>query len=181
MNFAKKLPSLVPEFLVKDLTRSLAFYRDVLGFKLEFERAESNFAMVSLGEAWIMLEQTEGFSKASPNQFIEERRWIAGDLEYPFGRGVNFQIQVLDIEALYKKVISNNYPINFPLEERSYRVDDQLGPEVLITAEFVPAKFVTAKFVTAKFITVKQFLIMDPDGYLLRMQEEVGRDPLISS
>ena len=67
MNFAKKLPSLVPEFLVKDLTRSLAFYRDVLGFKLEFERAESNFAMVSLGEAWIMLEQTEGFSKASPN------------------------------------------------------------------------------------------------------------------
>ena len=35
---------LVPELLVSNLENSLQFYRDILGFKVEYERPENRFA-----------------------------------------------------------------------------------------------------------------------------------------
>ena len=143
------IPSLVPEFQVKNFNKSVAFYQGILGFNIEYSRHESKFAMISLERAWIMLEETKDFHAVSDREFIEERQWRTGELESPFGRGINFQILVCDVDKLYAKIIKSKYPIKVPIEERWYRAEN-------------------------KETGVRQFLIMDPDGYLLRLQQEIG-------
>ncbi|WP_216852153.1 VOC family protein [Curtobacterium sp. VKM Ac-2852] len=82
-------PSLVPELLVADLDRSVKFWCDFCGFDVAYSRPEERFAYITLGSAHLMLEQA-GVG----------RNWITGPLERPLGRGVIFQITVLDSEAL---------------------------------------------------------------------------------
>lgn len=38
---------LVPEMIVSDLARSLRFYCEVLGFRIEYQRPEHHFAFLS--------------------------------------------------------------------------------------------------------------------------------------
>ena len=52
-----KFSPLYPELLVSNIDKSLKFYRDVLKFKLEYERPEEKFAFLSLQGAQIMLLQ----------------------------------------------------------------------------------------------------------------------------
>ena len=144
-----RIPYLVPELLVKDYERSLAFYQATVGFKVEYSRAEMKFAMLSLEGAWLMIEQTEKFGSVTDKEFVEQREWRTGALEYPFGRGINLQVIVSDVKALQERLLQKEYPIKMPIEEKWYRADDiEIG--------------------------VHQFLIMDPDGYLLRFQEDIG-------
>lgn len=93
--------------------------------------------------------QAEAFHAVTDAEFVEQREWRTGALEYPFGRGINLQIIVSDVESLYFGMKDKNYPIKVPLEDRWYRT---------IVTE----------------IGVRQFLVMDPDGYLLRFQQEIG-------
>lgn len=149
MTEPKDFPALTPECSVRNLQKSLAFYCDVLGFQIVVERPEVPFATVALGSAWIMLEETSDFHAANDQEFAVERIWNTGILEYPFGRGINFQITVENINALFAAVKAANCHIRAPLEDRWYRVN-------------------------GKYVGVRQFLVMDPDGYLLRLQEKVG-------
>lgn len=55
-----KFCALIPELSVRDLVRSKDFYVDILGFRVEYERAEDSFLFLSLGEAQIMLEEVNG-------------------------------------------------------------------------------------------------------------------------
>jgi catechol 2,3-dioxygenase-like lactoylglutathione lyase family enzyme len=48
--------ALVPELVVADYERSKAFYVDVFGFSVRFERPESRFGYFDLGGAQIMLQ-----------------------------------------------------------------------------------------------------------------------------
>lgn len=75
------------------------------------------------------------------------RDWLTASLERPFGRGVNLQIQCTNIDSLYDRVQQNNLPVFLQLETKTYTVNGQ--PE-----------------------TVKQFIVQDPDGYLLRFQQD---------
>ena len=50
-------PALVPEFLVTDLGASLAFWRDLCGFTVLYDRPEERFAYLTLGSAHLMLEE----------------------------------------------------------------------------------------------------------------------------
>ena len=78
-----------------------------------------------------------------------ERMWLTAKLERPFGRGVNFQIQTKSVTNLYKSVQNSSSTIFLPLEEKWYRADDiEVGN--------------------------KQFIVQDPDGYLLRFFEDLG-------
>lgn len=147
------MPPLTPELQVRDISESLRFYSDVLGFSIMFDRPENKFATIALQGSWIMLEQAENFSPVTNEQFIQDRQWRTGALEYPFGRGINFQIIIDNIDATYTRIRKLNYPIKVPLEERWYQVKDQL-------------------------VGVKQFLLMDPDGYLLRIQQDLGIKPV---
>jgi catechol 2,3-dioxygenase-like lactoylglutathione lyase family enzyme len=75
--------------------------------------------------------------------------WDTGPLERPFGRGINLQIQVSDVAGLCETFRVARWPIFFGPEERWYRNG---------TVE----------------IGVRQFLVQDPDGYLLRLQQDIG-------
>ncbi|MFV0340227.1 MAG: bleomycin resistance protein [Parachlamydiaceae bacterium] len=81
------------------------------------------------------------------------RSWLVGPMERPFGRGINLQIEVPDVHLLHQGFVNAKYPIFFDLEEKWYRADNQE-------------------------IGHKQFLVQDPDGYLLRFCEKIGVRPL---
>lgn len=132
-------PAVVPELDVADLAASLAFYRDVLGFLVAAERPEDGFAYLVRGGAHLMLEQAAG----------PGRRFRTAPLEHPFGRGVNLQIEVDDVDGLRAAVEAAGLPVLVDLEERWYRQgDDELGN--------------------------RQFVVADPDGYLLRPFTSLG-------
>ena len=73
------LPGLMAELLVADLSRSLAFWRDLIGFGVLYDRPDDLFAMLKLGAAAVMLEQRQD----------GVRQWVTGDLIAPLGRGLN--------------------------------------------------------------------------------------------
>ena len=81
------------------------------------------------------------------------RRFRTAPLEHPYGRGVNFQIRAPDASALDTRVRAAGLVPYLPLEERWYRQD---GIEN----------------------GARQFVIADPDGYLLRFFTELGQRPL---
>lgn len=52
----------------------------------------------------------------------DSRKWITGELDAPFGRGINFQWNVLNIDDMYAKVISESPgSIYLPLESKVTR------------------------------------------------------------
>ena len=73
----KFLP-LLPELYVADFKKSLHFYVDILGFKVEYQRQNSNFAFLSYQGSQLMIQELRAREKE-----IEK-------LEHPFGRGINF-------------------------------------------------------------------------------------------
>ena len=131
-------PALVPELLVTDIEESLAFWRDLCGFTLKYARPDEGFAYIVRGSAHVMLEQA-GLG----------RNWVTGPLEKPLGRGINFQIEVGDIDPIVAALAEAGIDLFMAPETKSYRVGDaELG--------------------------VRQFLVTDPDGYLLRFQSPIG-------
>jgi catechol 2,3-dioxygenase-like lactoylglutathione lyase family enzyme len=74
------------------------------------------------------------------------RRWITGLLQQPFGRGINLQIEVSDTAPILAALRAADWPLYLEPEEKWYRVaSGQVG--------------------------VRQFLVQDPDGYLLRFSQ----------
>lgn len=138
-----KWAALVPEFVVSDLAISLQFWCDYIGFEVMYDRKEEYFAYLGMGEAQVMLEQ---YNPA-------DREWETGILEKPYGRGINFQIEVNAIIPILKRLQEANYTLFIDAEERWYRADD---------VEFGQ----------------KQFLVQDPDGDLLRLIENLGERKL---
>lgn len=128
---------IIPEFSVTNLKNSLNFYKTI-GFKINYERPENKFVFISLGEIQIMLQEIS-----------TDDKWSVSPLTYPFGNGINFQLEVDDIDYIYNNLKNNNYKIAFDIEENWYRKDD-------------------------KFLGNKEFLVQDPDGYLLRFFKDLG-------
>ena len=77
---------------------------------------------------------------------VDEKSWLTGELVPPFGRGGNFQILVAMIAALYEACLQTTAAIKVPLERRAYDTGDQT-------------------------IIQTQFVVQDPDGYLIRLAE----------
>ena len=133
-------PRLIPELLVSDIAVSLRFYLNVLGFSILYERPEECFAHLDREGARLMLEQPVG------------RSFLAGPLQHPYGIGMNLQIQVAEIDALYATVQAANAHVILPIEASWYRRD-------------------------ATLLGNRQFVVQDPDGYLLRFFEDLGTRP----
>lgn len=136
-----KFNKLIPELSVTNLEKSLEFYK-TLGFKIEYERKENKFVFLSLGEIQFMLQE-----------ITEDDKWQVAPLVYPFGNGINFQLEVEDATVIYDKLKNNNYKIIFDMEENWYRQDNKL-------------------------LGNKEFLVQDPDGYLLRISEDLWEKEL---
>ena len=126
MNFNK----LIPELSVSDINKTREFYVDVLGFKICYERQEDKFIFVEKDGNQIMLEQING-------------NWNVGKMEYPFGRGINFEMTISDVDAVYERIEKAGIKLFMKMEVKDY----ECGNET---------------------VHQKQFLIQDPDGYLLR-------------
>lgn len=90
--------SLTPELYCSNIKVSVAFYTETLGFSIQYEREEEGFAMLEREGSRIMLDEI-GKPAASVN-----RSWLSASLEFPFGRGVNFQIKTAAVDKLYEKV-----------------------------------------------------------------------------
>jgi catechol 2,3-dioxygenase-like lactoylglutathione lyase family enzyme len=138
-----KFNKLVPELLVTDFDKSIIFYTKILDFKVEYQRGnekgEHKFAFLSKEGSQLMLDEI--VSKNS-----KKDSFITSKLQYPLGRGINFQIEVKDVNILYKNILKNKYPIQMKLKENKYRQNN-------------------------KILKQKEFMVMDPDGYLLRFIE----------
>src|SRR3972149_11830614 len=93
--------ALVPELSVSHLPRSRAFYVDTLGFKVEYERPANKFMYLSREGAQLMIEETNG-------------HWATGELEHPYGRGINFQFHANDVDALLKTLEAESIPLFRP-------------------------------------------------------------------
>ena len=127
----------IPELSVTNLENSLHFYK-LVGFKLEYDRPENRFAFISLGEIQFMLQEISNDDK-----------WNIVPITYPFGNGINFQLEVDNVDNIYDNLKNANYEIAFDIEENWYRQDNKL-------------------------LGNKEFLVQDPDGYLLRFSEDLG-------
>ncbi len=132
-----KFNKIIPELSITNLEISLKFYK-TLGFKIEYERPENKFVFLSMGEIQFMIQELSDVDK-----------WDVAPLSYPFGNGINFQLEVDNVESIYNSLKENNYKIAFEIEENWYRQDNKL-------------------------LGNKEFLVQDPDGYLLRFSEDLG-------
>ena len=81
------------------------------------------------------------------------RDWVTGPLEPPFGRGVNFQIRVSAVEPILATLAREGWPLFMEPEQKWYRTGDVESG-------------------------VHQFLVQDPDGYLIRFSAYLGDRPV---
>lgn len=85
-------------------------------------------------------------------QFGVGRNWITAPLESPLGRGINFQINVPDTRLLSAALANAGIDLMMQPEMKWYRIGNEEAG-------------------------VEQFLVSDPDGYLIRFQSSRGRRP----
>ena len=100
----------------------------------------------------IMYERKEDkfcFLELEDNQIMIQElnnNWNTGAMEYPYGRGINISMTIKDVEKMYKNLKKENIKFFLDLEVHEYRVNDEI-------------------------LYDKEFLIQDPDGYLLRFND----------
>ena len=97
----------------------------------------------------VMYERKEdkfAFLELEGNQLMIEEindNWNTGKLEYPFGRGINISMTINDINKYYQELVNKNIIFFKDIMTNEYNVN-------------------------GKTYLDKEFLIQDPDGYLLR-------------
>jgi hypothetical protein len=79
-------------------------------------------------------------------------RWEPAEMRRPFGLGVNFQMKVERVVPILAGLESAGWPLYEQPRDAWYRVGDQERGQ-------------------------REFLVQDPDGYLLRFAEDLGARP----
>lgn len=104
--------------------------------------------------------EDEGFayiSRGNAHVMLEQagvgRNWITGPLDPPLGRGINFQVSVATLAPILDALRGVDYALFMEPEVKWYRLGD------------------------AEEAGVEQFVVTDPDGYLIRFQASLGRRP----
>lgn len=134
-NFDAKIYNLarcVPEILVTSFDASLKFYR-MLGFVDQYQRP--NFAYLEYQGAQFMIAQRDG-------------TWETGDMQPPYGRGVNFQFSTDELDGLIERLSRAGVALYESKREKWRELGGQRGGSV-------------------------EFLVQDPDGYLLRFLQKI--------
>jgi lactoylglutathione lyase len=122
--------SLVPELFCSDFAQSLRFYGNHLGFEVVQRRRNDAHAYIALQGSQLMLAARDG-------------TWETAILERPYGRGVNFQFFVNNVEDMHERVVTAGYKPFVGLETKWYWRTDRMDERT-------------------------QFGVLDPDGYFLR-------------
>lgn len=79
--------------------------------------------------------------------------WETGPFKAPLGRGAILQIGVSNIEVAYGTVTASGVPLYVELRERWRHWGDREGLQ-------------------------REFLVQDPDGYLVMVNQKIGERPL---
>jgi catechol 2,3-dioxygenase-like lactoylglutathione lyase family enzyme len=79
--------------------------------------------------------------------------WQTGPLETPFGRGAVLQVYVADVLAIHARLTTAGHPFYVPLREKWRDWGDRQGGQ-------------------------REFLVQDPDGYLVMVAQRLGERPL---
>ncbi|MDO5621885.1 MAG: VOC family protein [Paracoccus sp. (in: a-proteobacteria)] len=138
------MPALVPELSVVNFDASLRFYRDLLGWQVVYDRPEEGFAYLRIGEADLMIDALATGRNFNETLTLANR---------PFGRGMNLEITLPDIQPLLDALRAAGWPLILPPEEKWYRAGNhQTGQH--------------------------QFIVADPDGYFLRFCQHIGIRPI---
>ena len=132
---------LVPELDVTNLDNSLHFWCDLLGFRIAYQRPQARFAYLERQGAQLMLCEING-------------EWMTGSLERPFGRGINFQIEVDDVQPALEALQQAQRPLFRDVRESWYRIG------------------------ATRESGSREFLVQDPDGYLVRLSQSLGQRDL---
>ena len=85
--------------------------------------------------------------------YARDGDWETGVMEQPFGRGAVIQIHVADVRALHRSFEALAWPFYVPLREKWRDWGDRLGGQ-------------------------REFLVQDPDGYLVMVAQRIGERPL---
>lgn len=99
---------------------------------------------------FVDLEHPDG---AQIMMYPRDGNWGVGAMERPFGRGVVFQVNVSDVGAMVRAVIGAGLPFCVQPRERWRHWGDRLGGR-------------------------HEFLVQDPDGYLVMVAQRIGEKPL---
>nr|WP_310522164.1 VOC family protein [Polymorphobacter sp.] len=75
--------------------------------------------------------------------------WSTGERQRPYGRGINLQIEVADVLALRARIVAAGVGLFRDVAESWYRADAIERGQ-------------------------REFLVQDPDGYLLRFAQDIG-------
>ena len=79
--------------------------------------------------------------------------WEVGPMEPPFGRGAVIQVFVTDVRAVHARFAAAGHPFYEGLREKWRDWGDRLGGQ-------------------------REFLVQDPDGYLIMVAQGIGERPL---
>lgn len=80
-------------------------------------------------------------------------RWETAPMQKPYGRGINLQIDTDNADALIMRIKQAGISLFMDIEEKWYRMGNTEGGN-------------------------RQFLVQDPDGYLLRFTQDLGERPV---
>ncbi len=83
---------------------------------------------------------------------FHENGWNTAELSYPLGRGINLQIELTSIQPILDRLKKTNVKLYRDIKESWYEAGSVLSGQ-------------------------KEFLVQDPDGYLLRFTQFLGEKP----
>lgn len=115
----------------------------------DIERSKVFYQKIGFEVMYERKEDGFAFLQLEKNQLMIERKndnWNTGKMEYPFGRGINISMSVKDVRKMYDRLKDLGVKMFVDLEVHNYNVDDQVYED-------------------------KEFLVQDPDGYLLRFND----------
>ena len=84
--------------------------------------------------------------------YQRDGNWETGPLDPPSGRGAIVQVYVADARACADRVTAAGHPFYVPLREKWRDWGDRLGGQ-------------------------REFLVQDPDGYLVMVAQRIGERP----
>ncbi len=85
--------------------------------------------------------------------YEQDGDWQTGPLDAPYGRGAIIQVYVADVQKVADAVTAAGHPFYVPLREKWRDWGDRLGGQ-------------------------REFLVQDPDGFLVMVVQRLGERPL---
>ena len=141
------------------------FERNKLVPELMVTNLESslNFWVSRLGFKVVYQRPEDGFVYLDSNgaQVMLEQadpdagQWLTAPLSKPFGRGINLQIDVVAVGPIIQKLGQAGFPLYRECKDTWYRAEHlEVGQ--------------------------REFIVQDPDGYLVRLVQRLGERPAYS-